>query len=218
MNTRTAFSIVAALAAAAFTATSAQADLVPIGPFTGELTEDWESFPLPSGEEDYLPDPSDIMGGGATISNPFMWVYTPTTGFSLGSSGWASVADGEKAMGLGGASQTAVITFAEPVLRFGAYWGAFTGSGLGDPAEIGIDFLNEEDELIESTMVEYSRSEYDDGLLEWHGWVSTVPIQKIIYSEDGVAIDGLQASFIPEPSSLVLLVLGTTLFLQSRPR
>lgn len=111
------------------------------GPFTGSLTETWESFPNYNVVSS-LPNPATIMGGGASIENPAfgMQVYEPSAGanVSLGFVGCCSVyagtADGNKAMVAGGRP---FIVFDTPVTRFGAYWGALF------PATVGVRFLDE---------------------------------------------------------------------------
>src|SRR6185295_17157535 len=120
--------------------------------------------------ETFQPNPSTIMGGAATISNPFMKVFIDNgiNEFGLGTSGSAQPSDGVKAMGLNRSEQTATITFDLPVSDFGAYWGAATHSTLGDPANISISFFDASDSLIGSEIFSYSRSTQGDGLLEWH--------------------------------------------------
>jgi hypothetical protein len=94
-------------------AVPAGAVISPVGPFVGTYSETWESFPrfLPS--QTYLPNPSDIMGGFASISNAWMDVFQPTAGdhFSLQSNGFAIPSDGVKAMGLDFYPTSATITF-----------------------------------------------------------------------------------------------------------
>jgi hypothetical protein len=203
-------SVFAALALASSPAV--RADLIPIGPFTGELSEGWESFPTSQGEGDFLPNPTVIMGGAATIWNPFMVVYEPGVwDFTLSGSGYAQTADGAKGMGIDRPQQTTSISFAEPVVRFGAYWAATTGPINGDPANISVSFFDEADTPIGSDIFTYSRPH--DGLLEWHGWFSSISVAKVTYTEDRVVTDALQASLIPEPSTccvalLLLLLLG----------
>lgn len=189
------------------------ADLVPVPAFQGTFTETWDSFPTVLQEGYYLPSPTSIMGGGASISSPRMTVYEPgLLDFGLGSSGYAAVAHGTKAMGSNGFEQSTVVVFTDPILSFGAYWGAFTDNQFGgDPAWVSVSFFNESDGLIGTELFSYSRSQYGDGLLEWHGWSSTVPISKITYTEDFVVIDGLQANPVPEPATVSLFVLASLL-------
>ncbi|MBU0717193.1 MAG: hypothetical protein KJ749_03010 [Planctomycetes bacterium] len=219
MKKRHTLRIVAAFAAVvAFTAMPAQSDLIAIGPFTGDLTEDWESFPTTPPEGPYLPNPTSIMEGAASLSNPFLAIYEPgVRDFGLGSSGNATISDGTKGLGIEKLMETAVISFEEPVLRFGAYWGAWTNIQVGgDPALVTISFFDEVDALVATEVFEYSRSEYEDGVLEWHGWSSTIPIHKITCAEDKLVMDGLQADPVPEPAAASLLILGALLLLRPR--
>ena len=111
---------------AALWAVPAGAVINPIGPFVGVYSETWESFPRYLPSQTYLPNPSDIMGGFASISSPLMGVYQPTAGdfISLSSNGFAKTSDGVKAMWLDSTPATATITFDAPIGSFGAYWSA----------------------------------------------------------------------------------------------
>jgi hypothetical protein len=97
---------------------------------------------------------------------------------------------------------------AEPVLAFGAFWGAATSQTLpplGDPATISVSFFDILNSPIATLTFDYSRTAPGgfpgDGVLEWHGWTSTIPIKRLEYTEDGVVIDGLQGNLVPEPVS-----------------
>jgi hypothetical protein len=194
---------VAACAATLFLCGSASAALNPIGPFTGTLSETWESFPHYSPDAYYLADPTTIMGGGATISSPSMVIYEPgaVAPFGLGQNGLATVSDGAKGMGLNGGFETAAISFLNPVSDFGAYW----GDGFGD---VTLEFSDGS-----SASFSYSRPPPGDGVLEWHGWNSTIGITDVSYTGFYVAIDGLQANLVPETlprcaDALLLLPFG----------
>lgn len=203
----------AILALIAMTMTSgAQAQLSGTGPFIGSLTEDWESFANYLVHPTfYLSDPTSIMGGGATISNPLMAVYQPgSASFGLGTSGLASVSDGVKAMGIDSYAQTTTIVFSSLVNAFGAYWGAATGFGFPDPNTVEVSFFDASDNLIDVAQTfTYSKSSDGSGALDWHGWTSTVGIKKVVYKGDYVVIDGLQANIamapVPEGGTLASL-------------
>lgn len=206
----------AAAAAAALIASSGQvrAGIISIGAFTGDLTETWESFPHLSSPNFYIANPTLIMGGGASISNPTMAIYQPgVANFGLGTSGNAQVSDGVKGMGIDGVTPT-TITFTNEVSRFGAFWGANTLPSLGypDPAVVTVAFFDASSTLIDTETFNYSHSSTADGLLDWHGWSSTVGIKSIQYSGSFVVNDGLQADrlapSVPEPGSLTLFGLG----------
>jgi hypothetical protein len=237
MNSRAGFRMAAALASillavglAVAPPAKAVVTEVPL-PFTGTLSENWESFPnYLNTTGTYLSEPTTIMSGGAEISNDdAMAVYEPGGGapFSMGSSGSAQVSDGVKGMAINSSADsdllssatTATITFTSSVTDFGGYWGAatFTDSGTQDPATVTLTFY---DVLGGSDTVsfDYSRSSFDDdgdgegdGVLEWHGWISTIPIKSLTYTGPSVVNDGLQATgvpAVPEPSSLLLLGSG----------
>jgi len=197
---------IAGCVATLFLCGNANAIITPTGPFIGNLSETWESFdnytvgPAPN-SVNYLPDPTTIMGGGAKISNPTMIVYQfPVALFGLGSSGFAKASDGAKGMGLYDAAnpahppQTAMISFVNPVFDFGAFWGAHTSDYLL-PAIVSLSFS---DGSVAAFL--YNRTG-GDGVLEWHGWHSTIGITGISYTGDSVVIDGLQANTTPIPEA-----------------
>lgn len=187
----------------------AGAQVTSTGPFTGSASETWESFlRYPSNPSFYQSNPTAIFGGAATISNGYMAVYEPSTGasFGLGSSGPAQVSDGTKGMGVDRPGQTTTIQFSSPVSAFGGYWGA-SGS------TVTLSFFDAFANLIDTQAFGYDRSQFSDGLLEWHGWNSTTGIGAITYSGDFVVNDGLQintanVSAVPEPSAMALLLMG----------
>lgn len=196
----------------------ASADLALVPAFQGTFTETWESFPTVLQEGYYLPSPTSVMGGRASVLSPSMVIYEPgILDYGLGSSGYASISDGAKALGSSGFEQSTTIVFAEAMLSFGAYWGAFTHTQIGgDPAWVSVSFFDESDGLIGTEDFAYSRSEYADGLLEWHGWSSTVPVSRITCTEDGVVIDGLQADPVPEPGVIFLVTFAGAMLLRRR--
>ncbi len=160
-----------------------------------------------------LPDPTTIMGGVASISNPYMSVYLTNsdTSFGLGSSGNAGVADGDKGMGLNGFGQTATIIFASPVADCGAYWGVGTPppapSYPGDPAPNTISFT-----FSDGSVDSFSYFAADhSGTLDWHGWHFSAGITSMSFSGDFAAVDGLQANIVPEPATALLGAMGIAL-------
>lgn len=188
------------------------ASVTPVSPFSGQYSETWESFPVTGPLEIYLPDPTVIMGGSASISHPRMFTYNIR---DLGTSGYSVPSDGTILMGIDSIVHgPATITFTVPIERFGAYWGAATSAAIGDPALIQVQFFDESDLLIGTDVLSYSRP--GDGVLEWHGWVSDIPVMKVVYAEDYVVIDGLQANPVPEPTTAALAALGGALILMRR--
>jgi hypothetical protein len=202
------FGLLAAAGLAA-AAAPARAAIVSVAPFVGSASETWESFPNYFADPDFfLDDPTAIFGGAAMISNPVMVVYEPgVADFGLGGSGLAQVADGVKGMGLNDFASTATIVFTDPVTAFGGYWGAAT---LGGPTTVFVEFFDADGVSLGSDSFTYDREAEFDGLLEWHGWASTMGgIKSMTYTGDFVVNDALQidggAAAIPEPASLVLL-------------
>ena len=198
----------AGFVAALLLGANTRAAVTPIGPFTGSLSETWESFNDYLTGPRYLADPTSIMGGGAFISNSLMSVYLTNSSrsFGLGSSGNAQVADGAKGMGLDGFAQTATITFVNPVVDFGGYWGANTPP---TPATVSLLFSD-------GSLEGFTYSSPGLGILEWHGWHFATGITSISYSGDFVVVDGLQANVIPEPATAVLGALGVGLLVLRR--
>jgi hypothetical protein len=174
-------------------AITSHAAISPIGPFSGTYSETWESFPNVGNASSptYLNNPTDIMGGFASISSPVMGVYEIGTSakFSLAPPAIsANVSDGTKGMGLDGLRTSASITFDSPVKRFGAYWGAGFGFD-GQTGQVKLTFSDGS-----TTSFFYANPTGD---LEWHGWSSDVGITKVTYAGDDVVIDGLQADADP---------------------
>jgi hypothetical protein len=190
----------------------ASAVITPIPtPVVGSLTETWESFPNYNTGPFNLTDPTSIMGGGALISNSNMVVYEPgVADFGLGDSGLAQVSDGAKGMGIDSSAETTTITFTTPVPNFGAFWGAATGASAGLPstATVYVSFFDVSNLPIGTEQFTYVRPA-GDGVLEWHGWASTVGIAQLTYTGDYVVNDGLQANaVVPEPGTLTLTGIG----------
>jgi hypothetical protein len=211
----------ALVCAALVLAAPVQAQITPIGPFAGSLSETWESFPnyVDNGFNG-LPRPTDIMGGAAAITSTAsgeMVVYEPgVAGFGLAGSGTAQVSDGTKGLGVSDESTgTTTITFDNPVADFGAFWGAAAGAGFPDPAIVTLRFFDAGSALIGVETFTYSHSATGDGVLEFHGYRSTVGIASLSFVGTYVVMDGLRANpfapaatGIPEPGTLALLLAG----------
>ncbi len=172
-------------------------------PFLAEAAESWEGFP--HWFTDPLPDISGssiLAGRGQIIKADFLSVYnTAEASLNLGSSGPASTFDGIQGLYAGGG---ATVEFSQPITDFGAFWGAFTdfsGAPPFDPGTISVKFYDQALNQIGLTQqFTYSRSLQADGLLEWHGWTSTVPIRRVTYSSSsyGVANDGMRINRVPD--------------------
>jgi hypothetical protein len=170
-----------AVAAVAALTLPAVAQLSPIGPFTGDMQEDYETFPPGA-----LASPATIFGGGATLTGPSNFIFA-SGGFGLVNNGFAQPFSGALAFGLNSATSLAIITFNTPVSQFGGYWSHST-NGVnrfeltfrdGGGAVIGQEFHSVAD---------------PSGTLHWFGWSSTTPIASIDIGGRFTANDFLQAS------------------------
>jgi len=179
------------------------------------MSESWESFPVFSGT--YLASPAAIMGGKATIANSQMAVYVSGNAF-LGTSGRAQVADGSRGLMLNYFAQTATITWNQPITQFGSYFAASTlQPGYNqDPDIITIKFFGPSASLLDTETFTYSHSATGDGGLDWHGWSFATPVSSISLTGDFLVMDGVQALVVPEPSAIVLLMLGAWLSVRDR--
>jgi hypothetical protein len=188
-------------------ASTGQAQLAILSPFPGQLSESFESFPT-----SFTTSPLSIMGGAATVQTPeSISIYEASSWiFSLGSSSenapgvCALGADGPRGLGLeyGFGLAQATITFTNPVNAFGGFWGA--GTSETNPATITVSFFDATKQLIGVPQTfTYLRSS-GDGMLEWHGWSSDVPIAQVMLIVDGptAVADDLRISLAPHFSSI----------------
>lgn len=189
------------------------AAVVAIGPFAGSLSETWESFP--GGV--WQPSPLPIMGGNATVSvDPPGGILPISSGSqSAGTSGVSFIAPegiNYAYVGAGSSATLAIaeIAFASPVRQFGAYFASFTGFGWTDPFNFEVIFKDAGAAIIDTVSFGYSHAAAHDGLFDWHGWQSTVPVKtvQVNRSTSGDAglfvVDDLRAN-VPEPASVALL-------------
>jgi hypothetical protein len=188
----------------------ANAGVVAVSPFVGSLTETWESY---AGGV-WQPSPLSIMGGGASLSAA--GILTSTSGtHDAGSSGHRFIAP-EGVMHAyvhaagAGAMRIFDLSFATPVTQFGAYFGGFTGSGWADPGSFRVTFKDGLGGVLDTVTFTYSHAATYDGLFDWHGWASSVPVAAIQVDRVGptdvgwLVIDALQAS-VPEPASVAVV-------------
>lgn len=205
-------------AAVGMGASFASAQITPIGQFSGQISETWESFQHYQQNPNFYEDangPISTFGGAASVSSPFsgqggiIVVYNPGAGatFGLGNYGSAQVSDGAQGSGVntGFPGAPISINFATPVVDFGGFWGA--ADIFGDPTvPIVFDFYDVSGGLIGSQTIQYSAP--GDGALVWAGWNSVTPVASVVYTGDYVVNDGLQANYVPTPGALALLGLS----------
>jgi len=196
-------------------ATAASAQITPIGPFTGDISESFEGFQNYFNNPNFYEDafgPISIFGSSGTMTSPYsgqggaIVIYEPVAGatFGLGSYGSAQVADGTKGSGVNTGFPPAPVTidFDTPVVDFGGYWGAADIFG-NQFVPIVFDFYDVSGALIGSVTEQYG--DRSDGSLDWHGYHSDVPIASVVYTADYTVNDGLQANFVPAPGAALLL-------------
>jgi hypothetical protein len=169
--------------AAAVLASQAAAQTTPIGPFTGSLQEDYETFaagPLSAG-------PATILGGAAVLTSTgtSLRIIQPDS-FGLSANGFAQPYSGVRGFGNNSSTALAIIAFSTPVMRFGGYW---SHSTLGvnrfeltfkDPTGAVIDFVT-------GTVSDPT------GNMHWFGWSSPVPIGSVEIGGRFAVNDFLQA-------------------------
>lgn len=202
-----------------FSGSSAVAQITSTGPFTGTIGETWESFSNYTVLPGFLPNPTSIFGGAATISNSFMAVYelNAGAGFSLGLNGDAGVADGVKGMGIDDPSGSlTTITFASDVSAFGGYWGNAALNPGG--ANTTLTFFDASGNILGTDTFLYNHTNPSglpgDGVLDWHGWqFAGASIRSLTYQGFFVVNDGLQANSvsvapIPEPEIYAMMLAG----------
>jgi hypothetical protein len=196
-------------------AAAASAQITPIGPFVGDISETWESFQNYFENPNFYEDANGAIvtfGGMGAVSSPLsgqgglIVVYEPDDGatFGLGLYGSAQVSDGEQGSGVnaGQPGAPARIDFAAPVVDFGGYWGASDIDGRPS-VPIVFDFYDANGALIGSQTAQYGDPNAQ-GTLLWFGWNSVTPIATVVYTGDFVVNDGLQANLVPTPAAALL--------------
>lgn len=168
------------------------------GPFTGIFSESFESISVP---DHVIPVNSgkEVMGGFATLSNPSMYAIN---GVGVWWEGGPSAIpwDGLQFLVLNGVQKTLTITFDETVSRFGGYW-----LQSKDSPDVAISFYDIADELIGASAF-YAFSE--TGNMTWNGWSLATEAKRVTVTGNFLAMDGLQADAVPEPTTWALLGLG----------
>jgi len=160
-----------------------RAQFIPVGPFSGSVTETFDSF-----QTGFTNAPIVIMGGAATVQSTVGAITITEPGsfnFSLGSSSAAApsgsvvAADGGKLLGFedGSAGATMNVVFTNAVKAFGGYWGA--GTSGNSAATLNFTFYDAADQQIGSPQsISYIRP-LGDGQMEWHGWFCSVPFKRV---------------------------------------
>ena len=178
---------------------AARADFIPIGPFQGTLSDDFNSYNQGVRFE------QSIMGGAGLVT-----VGTPG---SLKMEFFSSL--GGRALSphspplMFGQIGISTWEFKDPLVRFGGYFG--NNSRFNDAK---VDFFDVNAALIVSVTATVPMAQTPQDWT-WNGWQSDVPIKRIVVTgNDTVFLNGFiwfddvqatPASAVAEPSSLVLL-------------
>jgi len=179
------------------------AGIIPIGPFAGASSEDFDNTGVEGATQTL-----DVSGGLATIRNL-------TAGGALKVE-LSSSLDGDlvvprSAPWMVGQLGIAEWTFAQPVSQFGGY---FENNSRFDDAVV--DFYDRSGSLIESLTATIPKDAQD---WTWNGWHSDTPIGRIVITGNDAAFfhgfiwyDDFEATLaptaVPEPASWTLLAIA----------
>ncbi len=187
----------------------AHADLINRGPFDGQFSEDFESYPnyFEGGRTETLA----VAGGAGLFSsdppNSYMqlWIIEPgVADWSLGDYGAASTHGGAKALGFYNLNDpiNVVLELAAPANDLGFY---FVTTDFADVSTMTVALFDEQgnqlgnDQILDSLGNEYL----------WAGWSSATGISSVRFTGNAApVIDDLQISSIPEPTCSVLTLAG----------
>ena len=193
------------IALAALIASSASAAITPIGEFTGDMYEGFESV-LPLGGH---PSPIDVFGGQATFDDIIAHsIQIANSLYSFPNDTYIFPYNGNL-MG-GSVTGWAAFEFDQPVLQFGAYIGT-TDILTGGTAA----FFDEGGQQLDSVPVTIGLGEW-----VWYGWESDVPMKRIEIKGSTtigqpLTFDDMQAT-VPEPTALSLIAMGAACLLRRR--
>jgi hypothetical protein len=195
-----------ALMAAVFccAASLATADVIPLGPFTGDMSEGFESIGAP-GSYPELP----LFDGHATLDDTLSGIAVIAYNWT-GTGGTLLPYAGAYFGGTPTGSQTLVVH--EPVLQFGGY--ISTVSDVPGARAVFRDVDGETIATLDATIMPVTWG--------WQGWSSDTPIGSIEFTGNGpfgnrpIQFDNLEVTFVPEPASLGLIAVGAALLLRRR--
>jgi hypothetical protein len=175
---------------------SAVADVSPIAPFAGDLSDPL-NYPGTTIVAEF-----EIFGGAASLNSfdgdTFIHLLfsstlagdpvTPRTGPLI----------------LGFTQGPGIFEFATPVRRFGSYFNNNSGSN-----DAVVEFFDADDNLIDTQIAATTAV---GNIWTWNGWESDTPISSITVTGNGIAdgflwFDDLELSYVPEPGAGILLLL-----------
>ena len=172
----------------------AAASVTPVPPFTGDVSESFETFQnYVENPAFYEPEPIPTFGGFATLVNSgVVAIYEPGAAeFNLGSPGVAGVVDGMQGCGLNADEVSGLFTFDAPICAFGGWWAAaVTGQFDGI---ITVEFIDVNGDVVDTAEIAYADEDGDQTAdLIWAGWESDVPLAAVRYAGDFVVLDAVQ--------------------------
>jgi hypothetical protein len=208
----------------------ARAGVIPMGEFSGEFSEGFESFAAGEipGPQTNLAGPKQILRGHAMLTgvnpvypvNPF-YIWDSVGGFSIddltSDEGHVTAVpfDGTRGLSLQtviSVNPIARIDFQLPVFEFGGYWVHAVTRETSGP--ISLTFFDEDGATIDSVDFYYDYAHLH-GASQWFGWSSMSPIRTIEFTGPWAGVDGIQINTVPEPIALGVAVF---MWLVSAPR
>ncbi|MBN2445804.1 MAG: PEP-CTERM sorting domain-containing protein [Phycisphaerae bacterium] len=188
-----------------FGVASANAGVVAIGEFAGDLYEGFEGIGSPGGYQ----SPLGIMGGAATVDDSLAHTIMIAYSLQSGLTGESIYPYNGNLMG-GSVTGWFTINFTTPVVDFGGFFGT-----ADDLQGSSITFKDAGGAVIDSMAFPLTHPQWT-----WYGWHSDTPIATIdIHAAAspglGVTLDDFRAN-VPEPSALGLLLVGIGLVLRRR--
>jgi len=183
---------------------AAVAQIVPVGPFTGDALEDFEGFSNGNPGTSFGVFGSTATHNQLSGSTPRIW---GSGGWGLGSNGLAQAFDGSQGFGMNGFS-TGEFIFTAPITSFGAYFGtAFPGDTMF------LEFYDSSNILI-GTQQSWAYTRPGDGVLEWHGYSIGQQAVRVVWgslSASGAApaIDSIRVASTTLPPAIPVPTLST---------
>ena len=190
------FALAGGMLCAVFAAANANAAIITIDPFTGDYTDTFDQYSSTMAVQTL-----DVFDGTATLSNL-------STGGAIKIE-WSSTLNGDHVGPISGmmAGQLGIgrWVFDQPALRFGGW---FENNSMADDASL--NFYDETNRYIGHAVADIP---VDGEQWIWNGWESTIPIKTIEVIGNGLIngfiwYENMQVTYVPEPASLSLLILG----------